>query len=214
MGPHQTSPGLIQQLSSSSSCTFNPDPCLYTHIHRNWSELSKTRCGFISLLLKIFSGYPLAFQLFIVTGPQLVFLASLQPSSHLPPLFPPLLTISFVTNSPSSTPLLMLFPQPEISFTPSLCEQLPPSFKNPAKNITSFLQPKQRGRSLHDFTDSRGSVCLPVQLSYWCHQSSRVRIILEIFKGEMSLELFRVLHQRELGRGTCHYTEEDASPPP
>lgn len=56
-------------------------------------------------------------------------------------------------------------------------------------------------------------MCPSKQLFYWPHQRSWVRVFLEITEGEMSLEFFRVLHQRELGTGTWHYTGEGALHP-
>lgn len=79
--------------------------------------------------------------------------------------------------------------------------------QNLAKNITSFFHSEQKGKNLHYFADSCGSVCPSAQLLYWPHQQFRVRVVLEIFEGEMSPEVFRVLHQRELGTSTKNYNE-------
>lgn len=97
------------------------------------SELSKTRCGNVSPLFKTFSGSPLAFQLPLVTWPQLIFLASLQPSPLLPCLFPSLLTTCLFMNILCTVPPPHLYlcysPPREISFTPSLSKQLLSPFK-------------------------------------------------------------------------------------
>lgn len=108
------------------------------------------------------------------------------------------LTIKYNCNAPIEKK--KYYTQTSFKPLPHSCLNNSLILQSPVKIISSF-HPKQRGKNLHYFADSCGSVCCSTKLSYWVYQRSRVRIFLEITEGEMSQEVIWILHQRELETG-------------